>query len=77
MGITYLDCFQTLSRLHDAALSLKRFPDNLALRRLKLSHRSHSLTCSAGVPKQNDLRNFLMSEECAEMAQKVASLAWR
>ena len=27
------------------------------------------------VPKQNDLRNFLMSEECAEMAQTVAHLA--
>jgi hypothetical protein len=34
-----------------------------------------SLTCSARVPKQNDLRNFLMSDECAEMAELVANLA--
>jgi hypothetical protein len=27
-----------------------------------------------GLHKQNDLRNFLMSEECAEMAQMVANL---
>jgi hypothetical protein len=27
------------------------------------------------LPKQNDLRNFLMSPECAEMAQRVANLA--
>ena len=27
------------------------------------------------VPKQNDLRNFLMSAECADMAEIVANLA--
>jgi hypothetical protein len=33
-----------------------------------------SLTCSARLPKQNDLRNFLVSEECAEMAEMVTNL---
>jgi hypothetical protein len=27
------------------------------------------------LPKQNDLSNFLMSEECAEMARMVANVA--
>jgi hypothetical protein len=34
-----------------------------------------SLTCSARLPKQNDFRNFLMSEECDDMARMVANLA--
>ena len=75
MDTTYLHCFQTLSRLDDAAASLKRFPDNIALVRVKPGPRALSLTCSARLPKQNDLRNFLMSEECAEMALMVANLA--
>ena len=40
-----------------------------------LSTITHPLTCSTWVPKQNDLRNFLMSEEYAEMAQAAMNLA--
>ena len=36
---------------------------------------SHSLTCSARIPKQYNFRNFLMSEECADMARMAANLA--
>ncbi|GAF93408.1 unnamed protein product, partial [marine sediment metagenome] len=39
-----------------------------------LSTTSHPLTYSVFLPQQNDLRNFLMSEKCAEMAQLVANL---
>ena len=39
-----------------------------------LSTITHPLTCSARVPQQNDLRNFLMSEECADMSQMVANV---
>jgi len=38
-------------------------------------HGRLSLTYSATLPKQDDFRNFLMSEECADMAQLVANLA--
>jgi hypothetical protein len=55
-----------------------RCPDVPMLRELLdrlVYHSQLSLTCSARLPKQNDLRNFLMSPECAEMAQLVANLA--
>ena len=32
------------------------------------------LVPSARLPQQNDLRNFLMSQECAEMVQMLANL---
>ena len=71
---TYTLCFQGLSGSAIALLSLVRIPDNTALLEAKPSLRPHPLTCSAGVPKQNDLRNFLMTEEGAAMARIVTNL---
>jgi hypothetical protein len=64
-----------LSRNLLIVYGVMRFPDNIALVRVKPGPRALSLTCSARLPKQYDLRNFLMSEQCAEMAQVVANLA--
>ena len=33
------------------------------------------LTCSARIPKRDDPRNFLVSEECAGVAELAANLA--
>jgi hypothetical protein len=52
-----------------------QFPDNIALLGVKTGPRAHPLTCSARVPKQNDLRNFLMSEECLRLGQLVANMS--
>ena len=54
--------------VHDSAL----VSDKL---RLKRSLQSHSPARSARLPQRDDFRNFLMSEECAGMAQLVANLA--
>ena len=72
---TYLLCFQALLGPAHALLSLIRFPDSVVLLRMQSYRLSHSLTCSAQVPKQEDFRTFLMSEECAEMAEMAVNLA--
>jgi hypothetical protein len=57
------------------AYGLMWFPNNIARLRVKSSHRSLPLTCSAHLPQQNDLRNFLMSEECLELGELVANMS--
>jgi len=52
-----------------------QFPDNIALLGLTLCHVSHPLPCSAPLPKRDDFRNFLMSQECIDMAQMMAYMA--
>ena len=74
MDTTYLNPFQTLYELHSVGLSLKQFPDHIALLLITLRHGSHPVPCSAYLPKQEDFRTFLMSEDCAETARLVGSL---
>jgi hypothetical protein len=44
------------------------------LLRVKSTWPAIPLTRSAYLPKRDDFRNFLSSEECAEMVQMVADL---
>ena len=54
---------------------LLRVPDDMALPLVKSTQRSQSLTCFARLPRQSDLRSFLMTEECSNLPQVVADVS--
>jgi len=57
-------------------LSSIRFQDTISLLKSRTQgSRSFTRTCYTRLPKQNDLRNFLMSEECLELEQLVANMS--
>jgi hypothetical protein len=56
-------------------MSLMRFPENMALVLVRLSHRWHSLTCSTRTLQREGFRSFLMSEECFMLGQLVVNMA--
>ena len=74
MDATCLLVVQEISGAARALLNLMWSPDDTALPRVELSQRWHPLTSSAGVPRQYDFRNSLMSMEYAEVTRMVADL---
>ena len=52
-----------------------RVSDTMAVLRVEPGDRFRSVPCSAEVSKQNEFRNFLMSEECLELEQLVANMS--